>query len=525
MTRQRIPHDPRERARLRAETQALAERCYQRPLYHFRCPGGWMNDPNGTIFLNGEYHLFYQHFPYSEKPGQMHWGHARSRDLVHWEHLPVAVEPSVDLGEAECWSGCCVDDGGEPTIFYTSLDASWPGEYNAQVWAATSSDGSLTWTKLPENPVLTPEAHGSFSESVGDWRDPYVLRHGNEWLMVVGGHLEKRPAKTPKLPAAFLYKSSDLRHWEYAGILCTGTSGGNEVDSSASPAGGYKPGGVKTGSNWECPNFFPLDAKRGVYCLVVSPHHRVICALGSFSQYQFHPGEWRVLDHGSAFYATNTFTGVLGRVVLVGWIRGGGTGGWDGLTSLPRVLALDGQGRLTVTPAPEVEALRDRHVGVRDVELAPGDRVPLGDLVDCADLLDGCGRKLEISADFRLPAAGDHGLDSLGIQLFDEADLLGTPLSREVVLDFEESVLHVGTDFGYLDLEGTRRFEFRVFLDNSVVEVFLNGAECLSTRVYTTRGARPDVRFFAGGGGSAGGGGAGTTLQSADLWTMKSVWD
>ena len=91
-----------------------------RPRYHFAAPAQWMNDPNGTIFINGEYHLFYQLNPYAAHWGEIHWGHAKSADLVHWEHLPIALAPAYELGERHCFSGCCVNDNGTPTIFYTS---------------------------------------------------------------------------------------------------------------------------------------------------------------------------------------------------------------------------------------------------------------------------------------------------------------------------------------------------------------------------------------------------------------------
>jgi beta-fructofuranosidase len=81
-----------------------------RPVYHFRPPAQWMNDPNGVIFHEGWYHIFYQHNPYGDNWGHMHWGHARSRDLVDWDHLPIALWPSLELGEEHCFSGCATVD-------------------------------------------------------------------------------------------------------------------------------------------------------------------------------------------------------------------------------------------------------------------------------------------------------------------------------------------------------------------------------------------------------------------------------
>lgn len=99
-----------EKARPKAEQDPY------RPEYHFLPPAQWMNDPNGTIFYKGEFHVFYQHNPYGTSWGHMHWGHAKSKDLVHWEHLPIALAPSKEKGEKHCFSGCCIINGGTPTI-------------------------------------------------------------------------------------------------------------------------------------------------------------------------------------------------------------------------------------------------------------------------------------------------------------------------------------------------------------------------------------------------------------------------
>ena len=88
-----------------------------RPIFHFMPEKNWMNDPNGVVFYKGEYHLFYQYNPNGDQWGTIHWGHAKSKDLVHWEHLPIALYPSNDKGELHCFSGCAVINDGEPTIF------------------------------------------------------------------------------------------------------------------------------------------------------------------------------------------------------------------------------------------------------------------------------------------------------------------------------------------------------------------------------------------------------------------------
>src|ERR1041385_6268748 len=159
-----------------------------RPVYHFHPPAFWNNDPNGPIYYQGYYHMFYQHNPYGDGWGHMHWGHARSRDLVHWQHLPIALWPSEDLGEEHVFSGCAVlPRRGPPMIFYTSIARGKPAETYAEQWAAIGDKNMLSWQKFPGNPVLTEALHGD--RKVYDWRDPFVFQHKNVTYMVLGGNL------------------------------------------------------------------------------------------------------------------------------------------------------------------------------------------------------------------------------------------------------------------------------------------------------------------------------------------------
>lgn len=148
----------------------IAEKCPYRPQFHLLPPAYWMNDPNGPIFYKGEYHMFYQHNPYSENHDDIHWGHAKSQDLVHWEHLPIALVPNED--ESGCWSGCCVNNNEIPTIIYTSVGPNKPAKSGAEQWFATSFDDMITWQKHPKNPIMTLDLHDSLN--IFDWRDPYI---------------------------------------------------------------------------------------------------------------------------------------------------------------------------------------------------------------------------------------------------------------------------------------------------------------------------------------------------------------
>lgn len=217
-----------------------------RPVYHFRPPAQWTNDPNGTIYHDGWYHLFYQHNPFAPQWGPMYWGHARSRDLVRWEHLPIALAPSHELGETHCYSGCAAVNGqGQPLLFYTSVSLGKNDQgKNVQTrpceqWAAVSDDW-IAWRKHPGNPMLPPQP--DFRE---DWRDPFFFRHEGRAFIVVGmcG------------PGTALYEAEDdtLSRWTYRGLIS---------DLSA-----------------ECPNFFPLQGK---FVYLSSPFNAVEYRVGDF---------------------------------------------------------------------------------------------------------------------------------------------------------------------------------------------------------------------------------------------------
>lgn len=193
-------------AQLAKATQALqaaidrAEQDPERPVYHFRPPAQWMNDPNGTIYYRGWHHLFYQLNPFGAEWNHMHWGHARSRDLVNWEHLPIALGPSREKGEEHVFSGGAVPGpDGRPRLFYTSI-----GRRDPEQWMAIPEDEELVhWRKYERNPVLTLAVHGGVR--VAEWRDPFLFTAGGTTFMVCGGNRLARGGAA----AVQLYEAAD----------------------------------------------------------------------------------------------------------------------------------------------------------------------------------------------------------------------------------------------------------------------------------------------------------------------------
>ena len=357
-----------------------------RPELHFTPERNWMNDPNGLVFHQGEYHLFFQHNPKSTEHANLSWGHAVSTDLSHWEELPVALLPD-ELGEI--YSGSAVVDhdntsgffGGEPGLvaLYTSA-----GQTQQQS-LAYSTDRGRTWTKYEGNPVIP-------NPGVEDFRDPKVIRYGDKWvLMLAAGD------------RISFYESPDLVHWKQ--ISEFGTDHGSH-------------GGV-----WECPDLFELpvdgDSGRTRWVLIVSINpggpaggSATQYFVGDFDGTTFTPDgpPEQVLwaEQGADFYAPQSWSDVPDRRIWVGWLSNWDyakqvpTEPWRGAMTVPRTVSLattPAGVRLVQRPVEELDGRRgepQRWRGVvSDKQAAP----------------EFSGAVLDIVAEFRLGSATSFGLD------------------------------------------------------------------------------------------------------------------
>ncbi|MHA1129168.1 MAG: glycoside hydrolase family 32 protein [Candidatus Helarchaeota archaeon] len=453
--------------------QLKAKTCPYRPQYHFIAPAQWMNDPNGTIYYKGEFHLFYQHNPFKTTWGSMHWGHAKSKDLVHWEHLPIALAPSYEKGEKHCFSGCCVNNNGVPSIIYTSIASKIKVIKGAEQWLATSDDDMLTWTKYEGNPIMTDDLHGYVK--IRQWRDPYVWRENKHWFAVLGGHL-----KGTGYGATFLYQSENLKTWRYIGVLCEGTP--------------------EQGHNWECPNFFPIDQK---HMLIISPHSQVLYALGKYKDYKFSPEHWGVLDFGRPYYATNTLFDEKKRILLFGWISHGWLKdvkltGWNGCTSLPRVLDLNPGGNLTIRPAPELNILRGRHTHMEDLEI---------DSASPLTVKANHTNRLQIIAKIKPTAATQIGFH-----------LINCTKEVFIGLDLDHHMIIAGEESGQIPpLKSAELIDLTIFIDQSVIEMFLNNEFCITGLFYPQLDLNQSLELRTSGGP--------VQVPLLDIWEMESIWE
>jgi len=466
-----------------------------RPTFHFLPPANWMNDPNGFIQWGPTFHLFYQYNPDAPLHENMHWGHAVSEDLVHWRHLPIALAPTPGGPDSRgCWSGVTVDDDGTPTIIYSGA----VGE-RQRACVATSSDGLLTWRKDANNPVIPEPPPGL---DVTEYRDHSVWREPDGWYQLMGAGIRDVGG------TALLYRSTDLRHWQYLQPLC----GPDQRD----------PEGVLSGSMWECPDFFALDDRHVLIASVWNAPRLLYAAasVGAYDDHQFTPQVTRELDHGDGhFYAPQSTRDHAGRRIVVGWVQEGRStaaqvaAGWSGCMSVPRELTPGRDGWLCIRPVTELACLRRDPVrmGPTDIQVEQplvlddvrGNALELDVLVQPAPG-DRCGVAVR-----RAPDGGEQTLI-----VFDAA--LG-----QLTLDRSHASLDPDTRADMhtapLALAPGEALRLRIFIDHSILEVFANDTVSISTRIYPTRADSLGVAVMAAQ--------QSTRLLQLDAWRMASIWD
>ncbi len=306
-----------------------------RPVLHFAPARGWMNDPNGLVQWNGRLHLFYQHNPANPVHDSIAWGHASSADLWTWEDHPLALEPDPFGPDRDgCFSGCTVVADGRPHLLYTGVN----GPHQLPCLAEAADQDLIRWTRDPGNPVIASPPPG---EAVQAFRDHSAWRDGPLWYQVIGGGLADRGG------ALFLYRSADLRTWEYAGVFAAAADHGLD-------------GGI-----WECPDVFVLgDTAVVIVSVCDSQPPWVMWMTGQVSGNRFVPNASGRCDDGHRYYAPQSLTLAGGRRVAFGWIREdlGELTGPDrsrvGVMSLPRELFLDSGGALRSRPVRELDQAR-----------------------------------------------------------------------------------------------------------------------------------------------------------------------
>ena len=461
-----------------------------RPLFHFVAPANYMGDPNGTVYWKGKYHLFYQYNPHGayDSSRDMHWGHAVSQDLVHWEDLPIALTPDPDGCDPHgCWSGGAFVADGTPTLIYY-------GHPNGNC-LATSNDDMVVWEKHPANPVIPhpPEAEA-------EWKpfDPCMWKEGEIYYSLAGGRLDAIG------DTAFLFKSTDMLNWEDLHPLYENTL--NEPAES----------------DCAVPDFFPLGDK---HMLLFGSHERGgQYYLGTWRDEVFHPeqhGRFNFgdvsLSCGNAF-APLTLLDDAGRRIMFCWITEGRTeeasrqAGWYGAMTLPSVFSQDADG-LRIAPVEELERLRRNHRSRRGIRLAEDQSIWLDEFAG------GC---LELKVVLEPVGTGALGLAvRCAPDLSEQTTIFYDGDAGDLVLDpahssLNEEAVGRGEQRAPLDLSDAAPIELRVFVDRSVLEVFANERLVLIKRIYPEGRDSTGVRLFAKG--------TAASIRSIDAWDMAPVW-
>jgi fructan beta-fructosidase len=460
-----------------------------RPGFHFTASRNWLNDPNGLVWYDGEYHLFYQYNPEGPDWGNMSWGHATTPDLVHWTELPVALEFS---GAEHVFSGSVVVDhrntsglgtDGAPAMVavYTAHDPVTRHEAQALAW---SGDRGATWTRYAANPVL----------DIGqvDFRDPKVFWHEPTgcWVMAVA---------LPVDQVVRLYRSDDLISWTHL---------------SDFSAPGADPG------LWECPDLFELpvdgdpDDSRWVLLVSLGPGGDGAWLgtqyfVGRFDGTAFTPDpDWarpRRLDQGADYYAAVSFTDdPREQRILMAWMNNWNyaaevpTSSFRGSMAVPRILTLERRrGRIQAIQAPvaALEALRRSYWSLDGRPIPPG----TAHLPD-----DASGDQLEIHAEFWPEDAERFGLQvRVGGE---ERTVVGydVPTSSVYVDRRASGAVDLGAHFATVHTAplgaGDGLVSLTVLVDRASVEVFGNDGEQVITGQVFPRGDSTGVALFAEGG-------------------------
>lgn len=490
-----------------------------RPHFHFTPEKMWMNDPNGMVFYEGNYHLFYQYYPDSTVWGPMHWGHAVSTDMVHWQHLPVALYPD-SLGLI--FSGSAVvdwdntsgfgQDGKPPlvAIFTQHLMAGEKAGRNDFQYQsiAYSNDKGQTWTMYAGNPVIG-------NPGIRDFRDPKVIRDtaSNRWLMVfsAGDHSK-------------LWSSPDLKQWTHL---------------SDFGAGRGAHGGL-----WECPDLFPMTMEgtgeqKWVLLQSINPGapnggSGTQYFIGQFDGKNFIPDErfapavtqgkavW--LDYGRDNYAGVTWSDVPpsdGRRLFLGWMSNWDyaqvvpTAAWRSAMTIPRVLKLKDTPagpRLFSEPVSELKALRGKAADV-----------PKGDIGGTRDLSDVTGKPVS-AREIILELEWDAGQTpaEFGIELFNgkgEKVRVGySPADRQLYIDRRESGnMSFSPKFSSKDVAphatAGQRLQLHLFIDVASVEVFADGGACVMTDCFFPTEVFTGLRLK----------GTGVRVVSGKVWDLNKA--
>ena len=480
-----------------------------RPQFHFTSPKNWINDPNGLVFYKGEYHLFYQYNPFGVEWGHMNWGHAVSRDLIHWQNLPIALAEEngvmIFSGSAVVdWhnsSGFCHSSNSEAPTCLVAIYTGHSPKLETQN-LAYSNDNGRTWTKYADNPVI--DLH------LGGFRDPKVFWHEDthKWVMITVLASQHK---------ARLFASTDLKHW--------------------TALSDFGPAGATSGA-WEVPDLFPLpvdnESGQTKWVLSVDVTSGGVTGgagnqyfIGSFDGTTFSADTadrtlWA--DYGADFYAATSFSDIPksdGRRIWVGWLTSSEYGkvlpdAWRGAHSIPRELKLmrfaDGI-RLVQEPVAELRVLRQRHTRVEARSFTEANAVLQSQKVR--------GDTLEILAEINPGDAAECGIK---VRKGDgEETLIGVDTRRSQLFvdrtrssEYSFDPHRPTRDAGPMALASGKSLRLHIFVDRSSVEVFGDRGETVLSESIFPKLKSDGIELYSND--------KQARVLSMDVWNLKSAY-
>ncbi len=440
-----------------------------RNILHLRAPGNWINDPNGFIYYKGKYHLFYQYFPYAPVWGTMHWGHAVSEDLVHWEHLGIALFPTKAYDQNGVFSGSAIDKDGRLYLYYSAVryletDAEnihvAPNDHYETSQAMIVSEDGYHFDNWKDKRKIIPVVMDEETANRAHTRDPKVWKDGEHYYMVLGSTYKEQGGRV------LFYRSKDAVEWEYV----------NQCRSSS------------FGRILECPDLFEAN---GEYVFIGSPMsvtedgleyaHQAMCTLADYDASTCEmtlKQEMQLIDHGMDLYAPQTNIDRDGRRVMIAWMRmpkeveNPESLPWRGMMCLPRVIEVE-NGQICFRVHPEVEKYFDK-----EAEQLPDEIHPSHNDIPVQMYYPEGSYDIPCPMPYRLKAVLKEGqeLDIGGYRLWIEDDRVRADRSRV-----------------YKGIEGYRltgntpklggRYELDIFVDHNLIETFVNGGQYVLSHV------------------------------------------
>ncbi len=478
-----------------AQTDSLYKERY-RPRFHFSPSVNWCNDPNGLVYHNGEYHLFYQHNPFGNVWGHMTWAHATSKDLVHWKHLPIAIAEEKDT---MIFSGTCVVDKNNTSGFGKNGQVPMVAVYTGHIenknqsqHIAYSLDNGITWTKYNKNPVL--------DLGKKDFRDPKIFWYEPKkyWVMALMFPVEH---------FVQFYSSKNLKDWNYL--------------SDFGPAG-------DTSGVWECPDLtqVPIEGMSGKkkWLLQTSQNASMQYFVGEFDGTKFineNPAD-KIFrpDYGPDYYAAIAYNQLPAAHLptTIGWINNWNyandipTAPWKGAFSLPRTMSLKkikNEWVLIQKPIADLKILRTNPMEMKNTGITGIRKLPRK------------SRQFEMQLTYE-PSATNSGVrlatgnssyfeigyDAVKQTVYIDRSKTGQP-------DFNKTFSSLSR-FETPVVLNNKKLKLNIFYDHSIAEVFVNDGEAVLTAQLFSVETNNGIELFSNGGRSS--------VVFLKLWDINSIW-